>query len=75
MTTTIWAVCRETLWKASAMDLVLLVLPKAEAWRWASEREGKGLGGVFAGEESGVEEADGGLLDVYHVWFGSTLFT
>lgn len=33
MTTTIWAVCRETLWKDNAMDLGLLVLPRAEAWR------------------------------------------
>lgn len=72
MTTTIWAVCRETLLKD--MDLGLLVLPKAEAWRRASERQRKGLGDVFVGEEWGVEEADGGLLEVYHVWFGSTFF-
>lgn len=81
MTTTIWAVWRETLWKDSALApgapgapraLTLLTLPRA--WWCGSEREGKALGSVFAGEEWGVEEADGGLLEVSHVWFGRILF-
>lgn len=73
MTTTIWAVWRETLWKGSARALMVPALPRAEAWWCGSEREGKALGCVFVGEEWGVEEADGGLLDESHVWFGRTL--
>lgn len=74
MTTTIWAVWRETLWKDSARALTLLALPTAVVWPCGSEREGKALCSVFVGEEWGVEEADGGLLEASHVWFGRTFF-
>lgn len=67
MTTTIWAVCRDTLLKD-------LAFTRAEACWWGSEREWWGLGRVLEGEERGVEALDDGLLVASQLWLGMTFF-
>lgn len=74
MTTTIWAVWRETLWKDSVMALMLLAFASAEAWWWESEEDVPALGKAFSGEECGVMDVDSGVLGVSHIWFGNTFF-
>lgn len=74
ITTTICVVWRETLWKVSGRALGLLDLPREEAWQCGSVRERLALGKAFVGDDSGVDDADAGLLELSHMWLGKTFF-
>lgn len=62
MTTTIWAVWRETLWKGSSRALRSAALAAAWCWWcwWGSERGVLVLEKALAGECCGVEDEDFG---------------
>lgn len=69
MTTTIWAVWRETLWKGSGTALKPAALPAADAcwWWWCGSKRGvPTLEKALDGECWGVEDED----DVEDVDFG-----
>lgn len=61
-TITICVVWSETLWK----DKAKASMPLALLWPWFWWGAEKALVGIFVGDEWG--------LDVFHVWFGKTLF-
>lgn len=74
ITITICAVWSETLWKVSGRAPRLPDLSREGAWPWGSVRQRLALGKAFVGEDSGVEDTDGGLLELSSAWFGKTFF-